>query len=68
MYSLISKSSVSIQVFDMSGKLKKEFEEEIQEKGNQLLSIDVNALENGFYFCRIITGKSALCKSFVIQK
>ncbi len=67
-YSLISKSSVSIQVFDMSGKLKKEIEKGFQEKGNQLLSFDVNDLENGFYFCRIISGKSAMCKSFVIQK
>lgn len=67
-YSLISKSLVSIQVFDISGNLKKEFEKGIQEKGDKLLNFDVSTLENGFYLCRIITGKSAICKSFVIQK
>ncbi len=67
-YSLISKSLVSIQVFDISGNLKKEFEKGIQEKGDKLLNFDVSTLENGFYLYRIITGKSAICKSFVIQK
>ena len=45
-----------------------DFEKGIQEKGDKLLNFDVSTLENGFYLYRIITGKSAICKSFVIQK
>lgn len=55
----------TIEFYDLNGR--KLFKKQIR-KGTETIEIDVNHLQNGFYFCRINTDHISLTRKIIIQK
>ncbi|MEI7675969.1 MAG: polysaccharide lyase family 7 protein [Bacteroidales bacterium] len=66
-YNLASTSKVSIDIFDVTGRLlKRNYNSETQLSGNQCISIDVTEMKNGIYFARINADKCSQTIRFMV--
>lgn len=65
-YSINEKSSVRINIFDISGRLVRKIYSGVREKGKHSISLNGNKLSSGIYFIRIETEEKQSSKSFII--
>ncbi len=63
-FNLDSSSSLSLLVFDISGKCVLEFPETQFNPGNN--EIQIEGLGSGIYFCRVITGNFTATQRFIV--
>lgn len=67
-YELQKPSNVSFDVYDMSGRLVKQYNEGVKEAGKHTHVIDVTSLTSGVYFYTIKTDATTITKRFVVTK
>lgn len=65
----VSSDKITIQLYDMNGRLVKDVLQSQQfEAGYHLKQVDINDLPNGVYVLRFSAGQNTVMKRFVVQK
>lgn len=67
-YELQKPTDVSFEVFDMNGRLVKEYKEGVKEAGKHTHTINVEEFTSGVYFYTIKTNETSITKRMVITK
>ena len=67
-FNLTTKSDVSINIYDLSGKLVQSKSEGSLNKGKQDVSLNINSLTRGTYIARIIAGNKTGTSKLIIIK
>lgn len=67
-YELQKPTNVTFQVFDVNGRLVKEFNEGVKEAGKHTHIIDLASFNSGVYFYTIKTDATTITKRFVVTK
>jgi len=67
-YGLQEKANVSLNLYDLSGRLVKIFHSGTQEKGYYKIDIGDNELAKGVYFLKFETGNYKATKKLTILK
>jgi len=67
-YELQKPTNVTFQVFDVNGRLVKEYTEGVKEAGKHTHVIDLASFNSGVYFYTIKTDATTITKRFVVTK
>ncbi|MEO0084084.1 MAG: T9SS type A sorting domain-containing protein, partial [candidate division WOR-3 bacterium] len=67
-YSLPVEEKVTIQLYNISGRLIKTLLDEYKQPGNYSLTLDSKTLSNGVYFLSLQTNAIRIIKSLVVVK
>ncbi len=69
-FELVTKSSIKITIFDIKGRTIFEILNAVKQAGNHSILWHIDARKkfyNGIYFCRILTGNSAITKKIIFN-
>ncbi|MFI5263795.1 MAG: T9SS type A sorting domain-containing protein [Candidatus Kapaibacterium sp.] len=67
-YTLASPSQVSLNIFDLNGKVLKQIVNEYQNSGSYEVAFDASSLANGTYTYQLRAGEAILARQMVIMK
>lgn len=67
-YELQKPTNVTFEVYDMNGRLVKEYNEGVKETGKHVHTINVDQFNSGVYFYTIKTNETSITKRMVITK
>jgi Secretion system C-terminal sorting domain len=67
-YELQKPTNVTFEVYDMNGRLVKEYNEGVKETGKHVHTINVDQFTSGVYFYTIKTNETSITKRMVITK
>ncbi len=66
-YTILESSKVTLQVFNIDGKLQENILTGFQPKGDYTLNWAVKDLDEGMYIIRLVTNKNILTKKLIIK-
>jgi len=67
-YSLVTKTAVTIKVFDINGRLVKLVNLSEKQSGNQIEKIECGNFSRGTYIVQVLAGNSSKTSKFVVTK
>lgn len=67
-YTLTSRSSASILIFDLQGRLVKEVNFDSKDAGVHHVKVDLMNMSSGVYFYKLVTNQAVLTKKMILMK
>jgi hypothetical protein len=67
MFDLREKSEISVEILDLSGRLRTSIPYTVFAPGQNMMPVDLSRLEHGIYFLRFITGQSITTKKIIVE-
>jgi hypothetical protein len=67
-YNVRNQQNAILEIYNIEGKNISSYKNKINDDGSYLEDININGLDNGLYFIKLIIGNNTYSKSFVINK